>query len=247
MSTMLASPGDIVEPRAPARSRSVPVVVLTAILTGAAYYVGAEMGFFLTFGPVPTSIFWLPNSTMFAVFLLAPPRRWWIYVLAVVPSHVAVQMQNGVPPLTMPLLFFTNLGDGALGALLVRRLTAGQPRLDRFGDMVVFLIAAVVSPLLVSFLDAAVMVATGWSDSYWLVWYTRFRSNTLTNIIWVPTVVLAASRGLSWWRSSSPPRRAEAVALAVALYWVQRLAFGEPADESTATALLYAPLPLFLW
>jgi len=233
--------------RPPPRSASAPFAVLTALLCAAAYYGGAQMGFFLTFRPVPTSIFWLPNSTMFAVFLLAPPRRWWIYILAVVPAHLAVQIQNGVPPTTMPLLFLTNLGDGALGAAVVRRFSDGEPRFVRLRDMVVFMIAAVVSPLLVSFLDAGVMVATGWSSDYGLIWKTRFRSNTLTNIVWVPTVVVAASRGPNWLRSSPPRRLAEAAALALTLYAVERLVFGQPHFEAAGAALLYAPLPMFLW
>jgi signal transduction histidine kinase len=247
VSATLTGASDALKPGRLALALPTPIVVATAILAGAAYYGGAQVGFLFTFGSVPTSIFWLPNSTMFAVFLLAPPRTWWFYVVAVVPWHVAVQMQNGVHPLAMLLLFFTNLGDGALGAMLVRAFTAGEPRFNRVRDMVVFLIAAMASPLLVSFLDAAVAVATGWSNAYWLIWYTRVRSNTLTNIILVPTVVVAVSRGRLWWRNSTAPRRAEALALAILLYAVQRLVFGEPGDESIASALVYAPLPLFMW
>ena len=69
---------------------------LTVLLVSLAYYVGAEIGFGFRIGAAPTSIFWLPNATMFAVFLLVPPRRWWIYILAAAPAHLAVQLDNGI-------------------------------------------------------------------------------------------------------------------------------------------------------
>ena len=61
-----------------------------ALLVGLVYYAGAQIGFHFRVASIPTSIFWLPNATMFAVFLLAPVSRWWIYALAVLPVHVAV-------------------------------------------------------------------------------------------------------------------------------------------------------------
>src|SRR5262245_52566492 len=66
--------------------------IVPAVGAGVAYYVGAQIGFAFTLGTIPTSIFWLPNSIMFAVLLLAPPRRWWVYVLAALPAHLAVQL-----------------------------------------------------------------------------------------------------------------------------------------------------------
>jgi len=50
----------------------------TALLVSLVYYLGAQIGFVFKFPEVPTSIFWLPNSTMLAVFMLAPRRRWWV-------------------------------------------------------------------------------------------------------------------------------------------------------------------------
>ena len=120
---------------------------------------------------------------MFAVFLLAPPRHWWLYALAVLPAHLAVQMQNGAPTLSMLLLFPSNLGDGALAALAHAPLQpAGEPPLPGVRNAAVFLVCAVAAPGVVSFVDAAIVTASGWANDYWLVWHTRFRSNVLTNL-----------------------------------------------------------------
>jgi PAS domain S-box-containing protein len=217
-----------------------------ALLVGAVYYAGAAVGFRLTSPSLPTSIFWLPNATMFAVFLLARPAHWWLYALAALPAHVSVQLQNGAPMLSVILLFPSNLGDGALAALAVRRFTRGRPLLLRARDVAVFLACAVIAPSLVSFVDAAIVTASGWASDYWLVWQTRFRSNVLTNFIWVPAVVIAATRGLAWLRSAEPRRFAEAAVLGVSLAAVAVLVFGVP-GSTAMTPLLYAPLPLFLW
>ena len=165
--------------------------VLTALAVSLAYYFGAQLGFSFRIGATPTSIFWLPNSTMFAVFLLVPPRRWWVYLLAAAPAHLAVQVQHGVPVATMLLLFVTNCSDGLLGAIAVRRFTGPcMHRFDGFRNVLIFLAFAIAAPFVVSFVDAAVVVLTGWGSDYWQVWQTRFRSNILTNFIWVPAVVI---------------------------------------------------------
>src|SRR5262245_44709997 len=150
-------------------------VVATALLVCVAYYAGALLGFQMKVGSIPTSIFWLPNATMFAVFLLAPVSRWWIYALAALPAHLAVQLPHDVPPATLSLLYLSNLADGALGALALRRFSRGRPPFDSSRSAAVFLLFAVAAPLVVSFADAAAVTLTGWAHDYFLVWNTRFR------------------------------------------------------------------------
>src|SRR6266536_2446631 len=169
-----------------------------ALLVAVVYYAGSQIGFELKFPSIPTSIFWLPNATMFAVFLLTPVSRWWLYALAALPAHVAVQVAHHVPPVTIGLLFGSNLADGAIGALALRRFSRGRAPFEGFREVALFLVFAVAAPLLVSFADAAVVTATGWGRDFHLIWHTRFRSNVLTNIIWVPALVIGATRGAAW-------------------------------------------------
>jgi signal transduction histidine kinase len=223
-------------------------VAATGLLVALAYYAGARIGFALAFPSLPTSIFWLPNSTMLAVFLLVPPRKWWIYAAAVLPFHVAIQLQGGAPAAAVPLLFLTNLGDGALAALGMRHFSRGQPLFERFRNVLIFVAFAVLTPAVVSLLDAAIMVGTGWGWDYPVIWYTRCRSNVLTNLIWTPAVVIGATRGLTWLRTSSPQRYLEALLLAVGLVAVGGFMYsGDYMTSKSAVALLYASLPLLLW
>jgi hypothetical protein len=59
---------------------------------------------------------------------------------------------------------------------------------------------------MVSFADAATVVLTGRAEDYWLVWNTRFRSNVLTNIIWVPAIVTVVTRGPAWLKKTGAAR-----------------------------------------
>jgi PAS domain S-box-containing protein len=217
-----------------------------ALIVMLAYYAGAQIGFRLKFPSIPTSIFWLPNATMFAVFLLAPPSRWWIYALAALPAHAAAQLPQHAPPLTMSLLFASNLADGALAAFAIRRFSRGRASFEGFREVALFLLFAVAAPFVVSFADAAAVTSTGWAHDFSLVWHTRFRSNVLTNIIWVPAVVIGATRGAGWLLTA--PRRVlvEAGALALGLGLVAVALFG-PRAPHAVTVLLLVPFPMFLW
>jgi PAS domain S-box-containing protein len=220
-------------------------IAATALLVSVAYYVGSQIGFGLKVASIPTSIFWLPNATMFAVFLLAPMRRWWIYALAVLPAHVAIQLLHHVPPVTLSLLYVSNLADGALAAAAVRRFTRGRSPFEDSRGVAMFLLFAVAAPFVVSFADAAAVTQTGWAHDFRLIWHTRFRSNVLTNLIWVPPVVCGATRGAAWLKAAPPRRYLEAIALSAALLFVGIAVFG-PFAPRTVTVLLLVPFPLFV-
>ena len=67
-------------------SRRVLRLALAAVSVGAAYYIGAKIGFALTFQPHPVSTLWPPNSILFAALLLSTPRSWWFLLLAAFPD-----------------------------------------------------------------------------------------------------------------------------------------------------------------
>ena len=72
--------------------------IKTCLLVFAGYYLGAKIGFALTFRPHPVSVLWPPNAVLLAALLLTPVRIWWIVLLAAFPAHLAVQLQSNVPP-----------------------------------------------------------------------------------------------------------------------------------------------------
>ncbi len=221
---------------------------LALLLVALAYYVGTRVGCLLVSPSIPTSIVWLPNATMFAVFLLAPPREWWAYVLAVLPAHVAFAAGSHIPVATAALLFVTNLGDGALGALAVRWLMGGGRTFEGVRRVTTFMFVAVTAPVLVSLLDAGVIVATGWGSGYWTIWATRSRSNALVNLIWVPAVVLTATSNIRRLKEVRPERLIEAGLLALTLVLAGAFAAAvRPTTAGRLALVLCAPLPVLLW
>ena len=66
------------------------------LLAALAYFVGAESAFLVgTLSDRIFAPFWPPNVILFAVLLLAPTSRWWLYVLAATPAHVVAELQVG--------------------------------------------------------------------------------------------------------------------------------------------------------
>ncbi len=72
--------------------RPVFLTAATALVVCLAYYVGAHLGLILRFPPATPSVMWPPNAILTATLLLAPPRRWWIYLLAAFPAHLAAEL-----------------------------------------------------------------------------------------------------------------------------------------------------------
>src|SRR5207237_9347368 len=57
------------------------------------YYLGAKVGFALTFRPHPVSVLWPPNSILLAVLLLTPVRVWWVMLLSRFPASLPVLLK----------------------------------------------------------------------------------------------------------------------------------------------------------
>ena len=220
-----------------------------ALLFGAAYYAGTKVGFVLTPDPNPISTLWPPNAILFAGLLLAPRRTWWLILLAVLPAHLIIQLQSGVPVPTSLVWYVTNTCEALLGAYCVQHFAKGESPFKSFRGVSIFLVFGVVfAPLVTSYLDAAGVVLTGRASNYWLLWRERLFSNVLSNLTLVPAIVLLGAGGMAWVRRASPWRIAEAVLLAAGTLLLAALAFGgETSWHSSDPAFIYAPLPLLLW
>src|SRR5215831_20566046 len=90
------------------------------ILVSVAYLVGAESAFLVgTLSDRIFAPFWPPNVILFAVLLLAPTSRWWLYVAAAAPAHVIAELQVGMDALPMTVAFVTNCAIALLCAAAV--------------------------------------------------------------------------------------------------------------------------------
>jgi two-component system, LuxR family, sensor kinase FixL len=212
------------------------------------YYIGAKVGFALTFKPYPVSVLWPPNSILVAALLLTPPRIWWFILLAAFPAHCAAQIQSQVPPLMILCWFVSNSSEALIGAALTRYLVRGPIQFTSLRNAGIFCLCVVFAgPFLSSFLDAAFVRWNAWGQgSYWDLIRIRFFSNALAALIVAPLIVTWATKGILALRTAGRARLLEACLMLLGLFSISFAVlykFGPGADS----ALLFLTLPFLLW
>src|SRR5581483_6773462 len=94
--------------------------------------------------------------------------------------------------------FISNSSEAMLGAYCVSWFSGSKPVFDSVCGIVVFLtFGFVLASLVMSFLDAAVVVATKWDANYWTMWTRRLFSNMLGILAIVPPVVIIGGSGMA--------------------------------------------------
>lgn len=220
-----------------------------AVLVAVAYYLGTRIGFAITPAEQPISTLWPPNAIVFAALLLAPPSTWWMLVLAVLPVHLFVQLGSGVPLTTSLGWYGTNISEALIGAACLRVVNKRQPLLDRLSGFINFILFGVLlAPFLTTFLDAAVVVVTGWGSNYWHLWHLRLFSNMLANLLIVPAIVSMASLNLASVKRTTLRTWIQLGCLAAGIVFVGRFMHIVQSPEwSSVPVLVYMLLPLLLW
>ncbi|HEX5049596.1 MAG TPA: MASE1 domain-containing protein, partial [Gammaproteobacteria bacterium] len=190
---------------------------------------------------------WPPNSILTAALLLLPTRYWWVVFAAALPAHAFVELDAGMPPHVVALLFVTNSLEALIAAGGIRLLSDSPRELNSLRRVVVFVGAAgLAAPILSSFADAAVF---HWlqDQPYWEVWRVRTSSNIPTELSVVPVALLGVSAVLRGAARPSLGRAIEAALFAVALPLGAGLVFGGVLDLRSLPAPSVLLLPLFLW
>lgn len=223
--------------------------VLAVLLVGGGYYIGAKIGFALTFHPYPVSTLWPPNSILLAALLLSRTRSWWYLLLAAFPAHLLVQLNANIP-MTMSLCWFvSNCSEALIGASIFRYLTRSEMRFDITHHVSKFILIALLGPFISSFIDVGfVMLNQYENSSYWANFRLRFFSNVLATLTLVPLIItwrrfeFASLRNISW------KRYFEAGLLVAGFLIVDLVSFSsQTTGLDMRPAFLYLPLPLLLW
>jgi two-component system, LuxR family, sensor kinase FixL len=222
--------------------------VLAAAWVFVGYYLGARVGFALTFQPHPISVFWPPNAILLAALLLTPPRIWWFLLLAAFPAHLIAELQSQVPPTMVVCWFISNCIEAVIGAGLTRYLLRGPVRFDNLRSVALFCIcAAFLGPFLSSFIDAGFVAMNGWGQSAYLEnWRTRFFSNLVTTLTLTPAIVTWRDFRPDQWGQISSVRALEGSVLFLGLVIASTVILYN-ARTNPDPVLFYAPLPFLLW
>jgi len=221
-----------------------------ALLVAISYYAGSQVGFLFTPPGQPISTFWPPNAILLGVFLLTPPRIWWAFVLAVLPAHLLIQLQFGVPVLSALGWFVGNISEALLGAGCIHFFFFAKKTslFESVKGVVIFLAFGVgLATLVTSFLDAGSTVLTGLGRNFWMVWTTRLTNNMVANLTIVPPLVIFGTSQISQLRKAKISAYLEAAALGVGIVVVSVLVFGAENAPGMIPAFIYVPLPFLLW
>ena len=224
---------------------------LTALLVSAAYYLGGVVGIGLMFPDSPIAIIWPSNAILLAALLLTPVRTWWVYLLAVAPTHqnLVANFQPDVPLLTMLGQIVGNVSQASISALAVHRFVGAPHRFDTLASLTTFiLLAAIAVPCVAAALVAYVFLLTGWVSDFWIAWRLRFLANVFATLTITPLIVLTITGGMTAIRRAPLRRYAEFGLLTLGLLAVGIQVFGlDAASPRRYGALLYTPLPFLLW
>jgi two-component system sensor kinase FixL len=224
--------------------------VLAGILVFAGYFLGARIGFALTFQPHPVSVMWPANAILMAALLLTPTRTWWFQVLCVLPAHLLVELQSGVPFRMVLCWFLSNSSEALIGAASTRWVMGSTRRFDQTRGMgALLLCGGLLAPTLSTFLDSAFVWLNGFGhQGYWDVWRMRLGSNVFTDLTLVPAIVTWSAFRLIPPGFSRGRFLVEASVFFVGLLTVSLMVFyWQNAGPARTPALLYTPIPLLLW
>jgi signal transduction histidine kinase/integral membrane sensor domain MASE1 len=229
-----------------------PHVAWSVLLVSAGYYAGGIAGIVLGFPPSGIAALWPSTAILFAALLLTPPRYWWIYLLAAVPTHlhlVANFQRPGVPVGVMFVQVASNIVQAVLAALAVRFVIGAQPRFDSLRNMAAFiLLAGVAATAVACVLAVALFLLTGWATEFWLAWRQRVLANVFPMITIPPVIVLTFAGQLVGAQHASWRSYAELGLLTTGLLAVSIPMFGgESLALGNVPVLLLAPLPFLLW
>jgi PAS domain S-box-containing protein len=222
-------------------------------LVGLAYYLGAEAAFAIGTLTQMFAPFWPPNVVLLCALLCTAERRWWLYVLAVFPAHIAAEWGVAMPLPQLLMAFACNVAVALLNAVGLRRMSLGPPWLSNLRDASWYLlITAVLGPGLAAF-GGGVEPTFGSGDlsQYWGYYWRWYVSNALGSLTLTPVFLTCFAERPVWFAYKPLRRWIEAAALALGLVAVCAIAFGTPTERASADrllpALLYAPIPLLLW
>jgi len=224
-------------------------VYLAALVIAAAYWLGTQVGLLLTPTGLAFSVLWPPNAILLAAFMLTP-RSWWpLSLLAILPVHLATQVWHGIPVATAIGWLFTNTGEAVVAAVWLQRIRAPRELFQTFAGVWLFVTVGVIAVTgVMSFIDAAVVVLTGFGPHYWIIARQRFVSNALATLTLVPAMVMIGTSSYTHLRTMRRSRYLEGGLLAVgALAIVNLLSAWYGHTPLGTLGLAYALLPLLCW
>jgi PAS domain S-box-containing protein len=225
-------------------------VALTGLLVAAVYYVAATLSLAFRVPSTQFAIIWVSNPILLTVFLLSPPNKWPLWILAAAPAHALAHVREAAPPLLVACAFLADIAQVGLAAYGLRYFarTDDPCRLDTLRKMAVFILIAVIgAPAVVSFSAAWLFFLWGWETNYMIAAPARFLSSVVTGFVVLP-LLFAVARG-SIEKFKCVPRRTygEFAVLVLVLTSVLATTSVYSAEVKDLPWELYVSVPFLIW
>ena len=232
-------------------------LVASLLIVAVSYYLAAKTSLNLRFSGSTKAALWPNNAILVAALLLTPVRRWWMYLLAVIPAHILVHWTFHIGAMWMAFQMGHNTLLAVTAAAILKRLGPSLFSFENLQDVLVFLGAAILVPggsaftlvsAVTAFFSEEKIRMHGWSPDFWHEWSRIWLTNTVSFLVFVPVILLFASRGRFWLKNLISKKSLEAAGLGVLLLATGYLIFGSGyANPVWAPATFLISLPLLLW
>ena len=221
------------------------------------YYVLAVVSMKLRFSTSGLSLLWPSNALLVATLVLTPKRRWWVYLLSVIPAHIAAlsPYHLGLSWLAYQIAF--NSVQAIACAVIIQRFRPGILYFETLKEVLIFLGVAVVVPgfanlvaiyPIVKVSSRAALLAHNSPDGFLAVWTSCWANNSASLIVFVPVILVCVTRGRDCIRSLSWRGVGEGALLTVLLTTFTFLAYGNVHTLGDAVPTVYLiPMPFLIW
>ena len=232
---------------APVRGGPALRALIATGLVCAGYYAGGAIGMELRLVPGGPSEIWLPQGLVLAALLTAPVRRWWLYALALLLTHLHLMaVFNPQLSTSMTLSQFAGqIVQTVVAAALLRPILGDPPRLDSLRRMGVFIVVgAFLVPCVVQGLVVGGYMAEGYVHDFWTPWQQRVLARVSGAVIIAAPLLHFTAHG---WAAIRRRRIVELVTLTACLSAAMALLFTWKPGHPPHQWLVIVPLPFLLW
>ncbi len=222
------------------------------------YYLLVVISMKLHFSTSGLSLIWPSNALLAATLVLSPKGRWWFYLLAIIPAHIAAMSSYNLGLWWLAYQIAFNSALTATYAAILQRFKPGILYFEALRDVLIFLGLSVAVPVLMNWVaiypvfkfspSSSALLAHNSSEGFFAVWTSCWINNSASFIAFVPAILVCATRGSSWFRGFSSRRVAEGALLTVLFIMVTFLAYGRIATNGHMLDALYLiPISFLLW
>ena len=191
------------------------------------YYLLVVIGMKLHFSTSGLSLIWPSNALLAATLVLSPKGRWWVYLLAIIPAHIAGMSSYNLSLWWLAYQIAFNSALTATYAAILQRFKPEILYFETLRDVLIFLGVSVAVPVLMNWVAiypifnfsprSSALLAHNSPEGFFAVWTSCWINNSASFIAFVPVILVCATRGSFWFRSFSSRRVAEG-ALLTALF-----------------------------